>query len=161
MVPVTPDQNPLLVLLPAQQRDLEPLLAIRIEAMRESLERVGRFDPVRARERFASGFDASSTRHIEVAGERVGFVVLKQHLNELLLDHLYVKPAAQGAGLAPLFWLRFSKRRMQPRCLSGWARSRKALPTASTSAMASNSWKALNSTIPMSGRAFLQLVQAD
>jgi ribosomal protein S18 acetylase RimI-like enzyme len=99
MVPVTPDQNPLLVLLPAQQSDLEPLLAIRIEAMRESLERVGRFDPVRARERFASGFDASSTRHIEVAGERVGFVVLKQHLNELLLDHLYVKPAAQGAGI--------------------------------------------------------------
>ncbi|VVP87368.1 hypothetical protein PS941_01338 [Pseudomonas fluorescens] len=29
----------------------------------------------------------------------VGFVVLKDHQSELLLDHLYVIPSAQGAGI--------------------------------------------------------------
>ncbi|MDQ0741348.1 GNAT family N-acetyltransferase [Pseudomonas sp. W4I3] len=98
-MPVTPTQNFPVVLARAQQSDLDNLVAIRIEAMRESLERVGRFDPVRARERFLSGFEAHSTHHIEVSGERVGFVVLKHHHNELLLDHLYVRPSAQGLGI--------------------------------------------------------------
>ncbi|TFY90608.1 N-acetyltransferase [Pseudomonas kairouanensis] len=96
---VTPNRNPPVILVPAQQSDLDNLVAIRIEAMRESLERVGRFDPVRARERFVSSFEASNTHHIEVSGERVGFVVVKDHHNELLLDHLYVRPSAQGSGI--------------------------------------------------------------
>ena len=33
--------------------DFDAMLAIRIEALRESLERLGRFDPVHARERLA------------------------------------------------------------------------------------------------------------
>lgn len=98
-MPVAPNQNFPVVLARAQQSDLDNLVAIRIEAMRESLERVGRFDPVRARERFLSGFEARSTHYIEVSGERVGFVVLKHHHNELLLDHLYVRPSAQGMGI--------------------------------------------------------------
>lgn len=67
--------------------------------MRESLERLGRFDPERARDRFLAGFDAHSTRRIEVSGQLVGFVVIKDHRSELLLDHLYVRPSAQGAGI--------------------------------------------------------------
>lgn len=87
------------VLRQASNSDLEALVAIRIEAMRESLERLGRFDPARARERFLVGFDAGSTRRIEVSGNLVGFVVIKIHQNGLLLDHLYVIPGAQGAGI--------------------------------------------------------------
>jgi hypothetical protein len=41
---------------PAAASDRESLVLIRIEAMRESLERIGRFDPARARERLESGF---------------------------------------------------------------------------------------------------------
>ncbi|KIH83790.1 Acetyltransferase, GNAT family [Pseudomonas batumici] len=67
--------------------------------MRESLERLGRFDPDRARERFLSGFDPDSTRRIEVSDDLVGFVVVKDHQGELLLDHLYVIPGAQGLGI--------------------------------------------------------------
>lgn len=72
--------------------------------MRESLERVGRFDPTRARERFLSGFDSSRTRHIELSGQRVGFFVLKPTEGALLLDHLYVRPQfqCQGIGAAVL-----------------------------------------------------------
>jgi hypothetical protein len=44
--------------------DAEALAAIRVEAMRESLERIGRFDPQRARERFLSAFSPTHTRHI-------------------------------------------------------------------------------------------------
>ena len=40
--------------------DFEALVSIRIDAMRESLERMGRFDPVRARERFREGFSPNS-----------------------------------------------------------------------------------------------------
>ncbi|WDU63863.1 GNAT family N-acetyltransferase [Pseudomonas poae] len=98
-MPVTPHQSPPITLVLTQQSDLDNLVAIRIEAMRESLERVGRFDPVRARERFLSGFEARNTRYIEVSGERVGFVVIKHLHNELLLDHLYVRPSAQGSGV--------------------------------------------------------------
>ncbi len=43
--------------------------------MRESLERIGRFDPVRARERLTLGFSSAHTRHIVDEGERVGLVV--------------------------------------------------------------------------------------
>lgn len=99
MMLATTDNPPAVTLTPAQQSDLDDLVAIRIEAMRESLERVGRFDPVRARERFVSGFEARDTRYIEVSGERVGFVVVKRHEGELVLDHLYLKPAAQGSGV--------------------------------------------------------------
>jgi GNAT superfamily N-acetyltransferase len=83
----------------AQPSDLESLVAIRIEAMRESLERIGRFDPIRARARFCSGFAAEHTRHIVFGGERVGFVVLKPQGEELLLDHIYVRPGAQNQGV--------------------------------------------------------------
>jgi ribosomal protein S18 acetylase RimI-like enzyme len=79
--------------------DLDALVALRIEAMRESLERIGRFDPTRARERFASGFEPASTRHILLDGQRVGFVVVKQQVDGLLLDHLYLRPTAQGQGV--------------------------------------------------------------
>lgn len=80
----------------AAERDFEALLDIRIEAMRESLERIGRFDPARARERFRAGFSAEHTRHIEIARKRVGFVAVKPLAEYLLLDHLYIHPNTQG-----------------------------------------------------------------
>jgi ribosomal protein S18 acetylase RimI-like enzyme len=67
-MPVTSNQNSPVVLIPAQQSDLDNLVA-------------------------------HNTHYIEVSGERVGFVVVKHHHNELLLDHLYVRPSAQGSGI--------------------------------------------------------------
>jgi GNAT superfamily N-acetyltransferase len=79
--------------------DAESLVALRIEAMRESLQRVARFDPQRARERFLAGFSPEHTRHVCVGGQRVGFFVVKPHESGLLLDHLYVHPSHQGKGI--------------------------------------------------------------
>lgn len=84
---------------PAQAADFEALVELRILAMRESLERIGRFDAARARERFRLTFVAECTRHICVHGEKVGFVVLKHEAEALLLDHLYVHPMHQGRGI--------------------------------------------------------------
>jgi len=83
----------------ASAEDLDALVELRIEAMRESLERIGRFDPARARERFASTFDPVHTRHVLVNGQRVGFIVVKRHVDGLLLDHLYLRPGHQGQGI--------------------------------------------------------------
>ena len=91
--------SPTITYEPAAADDLDALVELRIEAMRESLQRLGRFDPARARERFASSFDPAHTRHVLVNGARVGFVVVKPHAEGLLLDHLYLRPAQQGQGI--------------------------------------------------------------
>lgn len=78
----------------------EHLASLRVEAMRESLERIGRFDAVRARTRFLDSFSPDHTHEILAAGECVGFFVVKP-LEEgtLLLDHLYVRPSHQNRGI--------------------------------------------------------------
>ena len=62
----------------ARAADFESLLALRLRAMRESLEHLGRYDEQRARDRLAAGFDPAHTWHILVAGHRVGFLVVKR-----------------------------------------------------------------------------------
>ena len=91
--------QPLVTLVQAVESDFEELVALRIAAMRESLERVGRFDPVRARERFRASFSAPHTRHVIVNGLKVGFVAIKPAPDQLLLDHLYISPGNQGQGI--------------------------------------------------------------
>lgn len=83
----------------ATDNDLETLVAIRIEAMRESLQRIGRYDPIRARERFSNSFSPEHTQFVIVSNERVGFLVVKAHTDYLLLDHLYIKPHWQNQGI--------------------------------------------------------------
>lgn len=84
---------------PAGAADAEAWASIRVEAMRESLERDGRFDPQRTRNRFLSGFSPDHTFHILLLGERVAFYVVKPEASALLLDHLYVMPARQSKGI--------------------------------------------------------------
>lgn len=94
--------SPTIALAPACEDDAEALVALRIAAMRDSLMRIGRFDPQRARTRFLSGFVAGQTRHIEASGRRVGFVVVKPEPQALLLDHLYIHPDSQGLGIGAM-----------------------------------------------------------
>jgi GNAT superfamily N-acetyltransferase len=94
-----PGSLPIVQFQRAESTDAEALVALRIAAMRESLERIGRFDPQRARERFLSSFDPTRTRHIVVDGHRVGFVVTTPQVEWLSLDHLYIDPSSQGRGI--------------------------------------------------------------
>lgn len=86
-------------LVHAERHDVDELVDIRIEAMRESLERIGRFDPMRARDRFTLGFEPLNTRFIELNQKRVGFVVLSICDDAFLLDHFYIRPQWQGTGV--------------------------------------------------------------
>ncbi len=94
-----PSDRPELALTPAGDGDFEALLSLRLAAMRESLERLGRFDPQRARERLSRGFQPAHTRHILRGDELVGFVVVVPRDDGWQLDHLYVHPSAQGEGV--------------------------------------------------------------
>lgn len=91
----------------AQADDFEALLALRLRAMRPSLERLGRYDEQRARERLAEHFDPAHTQHVVVDGRRVGFLVLKTLSHALRLDHLYIDPPMQrrGIGHALMAWI--------------------------------------------------------
>lgn len=95
--------SPPLALAPANEDDFDALLSLRMAAMRESVQRLGRFDPQRARERLGRAFEPAHTRHILRGGERVGFVVLLPLLDarppHLVLDHLYIAPQAQRHGV--------------------------------------------------------------
>ena len=86
-------------LQPVVAADFDALLGLRVRAMRSSLEALGRFDPERARERFASSFLPEHMQHIVVKGERMGCVTLRPKPAALRMDHLYIEPAAQGHGL--------------------------------------------------------------
>ena len=90
-------------LVPVALEDFEDLLVLRIAAMRESLERAGIFDPVRARERFLSQFDPSTSWHLEDEyggrAQRVGLLTLQPQPDALRVMHLYVHPDHQGRGV--------------------------------------------------------------
>ncbi len=91
----------------ASEQDFERLFALRIETMRPSLERIGRFDPQRAHERFRRSFRPDHTRLIIADdGTLAGCVALGPDTDGLLLEHFYIASAAQGRGLGSAVLLR-------------------------------------------------------
>jgi GNAT superfamily N-acetyltransferase len=92
-------ERPDLKLSPAGEDDFDALLSLRLAAMQASLEKAGRFDPQRARERLSRGYLPAYTRHIRQNGELVGFVVVVPREHDWLLDHLYIHPSAQANGV--------------------------------------------------------------
>jgi GNAT superfamily N-acetyltransferase len=93
---------------PVAVDDFEPMVALRIAALRESLERLGRFDPARARERLQAGFAPEHMQHICVDGERIGYLTLRPAGDVLKLEHLYIRPGEQGRGVGSwvLAWIK-------------------------------------------------------
>src|SRR5476651_523369 len=84
---------------PASEADFEPLLALRIEVMREHLERVGRFTPERARAVFRSHFDEPGLRLILVGDDRAGCVGFRDGPAFVTLDSFYLGARLQNSGL--------------------------------------------------------------
>ncbi|WP_070107284.1 GNAT family N-acetyltransferase [Burkholderia plantarii] len=79
--------------------DADTLVAIRIAAMRASLEAIGRFDPRRARERFLASFDPATCRFIVADGARAGLLAAHHAADHWRLDHLYLLPGQQRRGI--------------------------------------------------------------
>ena len=84
---------------PVSEADFEPLLALRIDVMREHLERVFRYKPERARRIFREHFDEPGLRLILVDGERAGCVGFRISEGEIKIDSFYLDRRYQNCGL--------------------------------------------------------------
>ncbi|GAA3865318.1 GNAT family N-acetyltransferase [Streptomyces lacrimifluminis] len=84
---------------PATASDVEAVADLRAVVMRADLERLGRYDGQRVRQRFRDGFGANHTWVIEVGGEFAGCVALRPAEDAHWLEHFYLDPRRQGAGI--------------------------------------------------------------
>ena len=83
----------------AEQADVEAIAELRAAVMRPDLERLGRFDEHRVRQRFRDSFVPEHTSVIEAAGAFAGCVTMRPAEDGWWLEHFYLDPALQGRGL--------------------------------------------------------------
>jgi len=81
------------------ESDFEPLLALRVDVMREHLERVFRYKASRARRIFRGHFDEPGLRLILVDGERAGCVGFRTGTDCLKIDSFYLERRYHNRGL--------------------------------------------------------------
>jgi GNAT superfamily N-acetyltransferase len=86
-------------LRPATWDDLEPLADLRAVVMRADLQRLGRYDPHRVRQRLRDSFQPGHTQIIETASAVAGRVALRPAEDADWLEHFYLSPSLQGAGI--------------------------------------------------------------
>lgn len=86
-------------LRPATAADVEPIAELRAVVMRPDLERLGRYDEHRVRQRFRDSFDPRHTWVIAVGGEPAGSLTLRPEGARLWLEHFYLAPHLHGRGL--------------------------------------------------------------
>lgn len=72
---------------------------LRAVVLRPDLERLGRFDPIRVRQRFLDAFIPAQTRVIVAGGDDVGVVTLRSEEDAVWLEHFYIDPSHQGKGI--------------------------------------------------------------
>ena len=84
---------------PANEADFEPLLAIRIDVMREHLERVFRYKPSRARRIFREHYDQPGMRRILVDGALAGCVAFRPGDDAITIDSFYLDRRFHNRGL--------------------------------------------------------------
>ncbi|MEV4802872.1 GNAT family N-acetyltransferase [Nonomuraea sp. NPDC049421] len=72
---------------------------LRAVVLREDLERLGRYDERRVRQRLRDGFVPAHTWVIEVGGDFAGCVALRSAEDCHWLEHFYLAPELQGRGI--------------------------------------------------------------
>lgn len=86
-------------LRPSSSSDAGWIAELRAVVMRPDLERLGRFDSVRVRERFLNAFRPENTYVVQVQGTDAGVIAVRPEKDEQWIEHFYVSPAHQGRGL--------------------------------------------------------------
>lgn len=87
-------------LRPAVGADLEVLAELRATVLRADLERLGRYDERRVRQRLRDSFSPTHTSIILTSGELAGSITLRPTTDgRQLLEHFYLAPRLQGRGL--------------------------------------------------------------
>ncbi|MFG2784812.1 GNAT family N-acetyltransferase [Streptomyces prunicolor] len=86
---------------PASAADVDAIAELRAVVMRGDLERLGRYDERRVRQRLRDGFVAEWTWVIEVGGAFAGCVALRPDGDARChwLEHFYVGAQHQGRGI--------------------------------------------------------------
>ncbi|MFD4569031.1 GNAT family N-acetyltransferase [Streptomyces sp. NPDC058251] len=84
---------------PAEPADVEAIAELRAMVMRPDLERLGRFDEYRVRQRLRDSFSPHHTSVILADGAFAGCVTLRPAEDGRWLEHFYLAPAIHGRGL--------------------------------------------------------------
>lgn len=79
--------------------DIEPLADLRAMVMRPDLERLGRYDEHRVRQRLRDSLSPQHTSIILVDGGFAGSITLRPSDDRQWLEHFYLAPHCQGRGL--------------------------------------------------------------
>ncbi|SNS35055.1 Acetyltransferase (GNAT) family protein [Streptosporangium subroseum] len=87
------------VLRSAEAAEVEVVAELRATVMRADLERLGRFDEHRVRQRLRNSFSTQHTSIIMVDHEFAGCVTVRPADGGQLLEHFYLAPHHQGRGL--------------------------------------------------------------
>jgi GNAT superfamily N-acetyltransferase len=86
-------------LRPAEAEDVEVIAELRATVMRPDLERLGRFDEHRVRQRFRDSFVPQHMSVIVADGTFAGSVALRPAEDARWLEHFFIDPDFQGRGL--------------------------------------------------------------
>ncbi|UNK69851.1 GNAT family N-acetyltransferase [Microbacterium sp. H1-D42] len=83
----------------AKTTDIEWLVELRAQVLHTDLERLGRYDAVRVRQRMRDGFRPESTRIIVFKGEDVGSISVREEPDTRWIEHFYIAPVVQNRGI--------------------------------------------------------------
>ena len=83
----------------AQPEDVEAIAELRATVMRPDLERLGRFDEHRVRQRLRDSFSPQYTSVIVADGAFAGCITVRPAEGGRWLEHFYLAPGLQGRGL--------------------------------------------------------------
>ena len=83
----------------ASTRDGQWIAELRAVVLRPDLERLGRFDPVRVRQRFLTAFVPAATQVVMVDEVAVGSIAVRAEEDSLWLEHFYLSPELQSQGI--------------------------------------------------------------
>ncbi|MFG1838045.1 GNAT family N-acetyltransferase [Micromonospora sp. NPDC049175] len=86
-------------LRPASVADVDAVAELRAVVLRADLERLGRYDDTRVRQRLRDGFAPAYTWVVEVGGAFAGCVALRPADDAHWLEHFYLSPHVQGSGI--------------------------------------------------------------
>ncbi|GAB3839809.1 GNAT family N-acetyltransferase [Dactylosporangium cerinum] len=84
---------------PATPADVEPIAELRADVLRPDLERLGRYDEHRVRQRLRDSFNPHHTTIIVTGGALAGCVALRPAGDCRWLEHFYLAAALHGHGI--------------------------------------------------------------
>ncbi|MEU9643497.1 GNAT family N-acetyltransferase [Streptomyces sp. NPDC048188] len=79
--------------------DVEVIAELRATVLRADLERLGRYDAQRVRQRLRDSFSPAHTSIVVIDGEPAGCVTVRPVEGRQWLEHFYLAPERQGRGL--------------------------------------------------------------